>query len=61
MAQRRADRTHPNRDEFEAMSRDIAQDAVAAARLGWRMASRIGRFSLHVAERATRELMDRLE
>ncbi|MCI4350027.1 MAG: hypothetical protein L3K15_00710 [Thermoplasmata archaeon] len=49
------------RDEFEAMTRDMAQDAVAAARLSWRMAARVGRFGLHVAERATRELMESLE
>jgi hypothetical protein len=49
------------RDEFEAMSKEMAQDAAAAARLSWRMATRVGRFGLHVAERATRELMDSLE
>ena len=49
------------RDEFETMSKEMAQDAVAAARISWRMAARVGRFGLHVAERATRELMDSLE
>jgi hypothetical protein len=51
----------PMRDEFEAMSKEMAEDAVAAARLSWRMAARVGRFGLHVAERATRELMESLE
>ena len=48
-------RTNPPqvRDEAEQLVRDVARDTVQAARLGWRIASRVGEAGLRWAERAT--------
>ena len=57
-------RSSPNptsKDELEALAREMTHDAIAAARVGWRLASRVGRFGLRVAERASEEFEKALQ
>jgi hypothetical protein len=49
------------RDAAEALARDVASDAIAAARLGYRATRRIGQVGLRLAEKTTRALIDALE
>jgi hypothetical protein len=47
--------------EAEQLVRDMAHDSVHAARIGWRIASRVGTTGLRWAERATDDLLAELE
>ncbi|HEV2317990.1 MAG TPA: hypothetical protein VGV89_10530 [Thermoplasmata archaeon] len=54
--------TEPNaRDEAEQLVRDVARDSVQAARIGWRIAARVGEASLRWAERATDQLLEEVD
>jgi len=48
-------------DEAEQLLRDVARDGVAAARIGWRIANRVGHAGLRMAEHVADEALDELE
>jgi hypothetical protein len=58
------DRASPRssvQDEAEQLMREVARDSMEAARIGWRIASRVGQASLRWAERATDQVLDEVE
>jgi hypothetical protein len=48
-------------DDAEALLRDMARDTVEAARIGWRIAGRVGRVGLRWFERTSMEVLDEMD
>ncbi len=58
----RAPTTRPRRisDDVETFADEVAHDTVAAARVGWRIMSRVGRQGLEWLERTTDRVLKEL-
>jgi len=48
------------RDEAEELAREVTQDAIQAARLGWRIVNRVGRAGLQWAEKMSARVEEEL-
>ena len=47
--------------EAERLADDVGRDLIAAARVGWRLANRVGRAGVRWAEKATERLEEAVE
>lgn len=48
-------------EEAERLARDVARDTLAAARIGWRIANRVGRIGLQWADDTADKVLRKVE